>query len=102
MAILGPLGCLAEGFIVKRRVGWGMDDYTGTKLVDGHDVDDVADVLARDNTVAELRAMASDLGVSRERGMNKRETAGAIAYQADFMLSVIERADGSLEVRPDR
>jgi hypothetical protein len=69
--------------------------------VDGHDVDLVVDLLVMDNTARELREMASELGASRERGANKRETASAIAYQADGQLEVREGPGGELRVVPD-
>lgn len=70
----------------------------GNKLVDGHEIEFVIDLLAMDNTVGELRDMAKRLDVKRQRGDNKRETASRIAYQADHRLRVIEDEYGNMEV----
>lgn len=71
----------------------------GDQLVDGHRIDFVIDLLMMDNTARELRQMASDLGASRERGYDKRETAGAIAHQMGYRLRVVENEYGEKEVR---
>jgi len=66
----------------------------GTRLVDGHEIAFVVDLLVRDNTVAELRKMARDLDVTRQRGDNKRATAAHIAHQAGYKLKVVEEEPG--------
>lgn len=70
----------------------------GNKLVDGHDIEFVIDLLVIDNTVNELRDMARELGVKRQRGDNKRQTAAQIAHQADHKLKVVEGADGLMRI----
>ena len=86
--------------------GWDGLPYDGRihgdKLVDGHEIDFVIDLLVMENTAMELREMARELGVSRPRGASKRETASEIAHVADHKLEVVEAPDGTLEVRPRR
>ena len=66
----------------------------GTRLVDDHEIAFVVDLLVMDNTVAELRKMARDLDVVRQRGDNKRATASQIAHQAGHKLKVVEYEPG--------
>lgn len=67
-----------------------MDDISGTRLIDGHDIDFVADILVENNTVKELREMAQKHDVQRERGSNKRETAKQILHMAGHHFVVVE------------
>jgi len=80
----------------------GREWLTGKKLVDGHEVDFVIDLLMMDHTVRELRQIASDLNVKRERGDNKRDTAAKIVYQAENRLSVVNTEHNTQEVVFDR